>query len=50
MTVIKIIFSMLICFPLLALAYYFLKKLVEELYKKIGVYDEKRLVHLYRRT
>ena len=37
MTVIKIIFSMLICFPLLALAYYFLKKLVEELASREAV-------------
>lgn len=34
MTFIKIIFAMLVCFPLVVLGYYFLKKLVEELYKK----------------
>lgn len=34
MTIIKIMFSLLICFPLVVLGYRFLKKLVEQLYKK----------------
>ncbi len=34
MTFIKIMFAILICFPLVVLGYYFLKKLVEQMYKK----------------
>lgn len=34
MTVIKIMFAALICIPIGALCYYFLKKLVEQLDKK----------------
>jgi len=33
MTVVKIMFSLLLCVPLSYLAYHFLKKLVDELYK-----------------
>ncbi len=34
MTAIKIIFAVLICVPLAAVCYYFLKKLVDELGRK----------------
>lgn len=34
MTIAKIMFAILVCFPLAALSYYFLKKLVDQLYKK----------------
>ena len=33
MTIIKVLFSLLLCVPLSLVAYQFLKKLVDELYK-----------------
>ena len=46
MTIVKILFALLVVFPVAALSYYFLKRLVDELYdKKYEFRDEKGIVH-----